>query len=103
MLAYAREASALVQGKGRGDLDRERTLELSVLRVLEVLGEAATRLPDEIRSRHPEIPWGSIIGLRNRLIHAYAEVDLDIVWDILTPDMPDLVGKLERMLDGGSA
>ena len=103
MLAYAREARELAQGKARADLDRERMLELSVLRVLEVLGEAATRLPDETRSRHPEIPWGSIIGLCNRLIHAYDEVDLDIVWDILTLDVPDLIEKLERMLNEGSA
>jgi uncharacterized protein with HEPN domain len=103
MLAYAREARELAQGRVRADLDQERMLELSVLRVLEVLGEAATRLPDEMRSRHPEIPWGSIIGLRNRLIHAYDEVDFDIIWDVLTFDIPDLIEKLERMLNEGSA
>ena len=90
MLAYAREARELAQGRTRADLDRERILELAVLRVLGVIGEAATRLPDEVRERHPEVPWGSIVGLRNRLIHAYDEVDLDIVWDILTLDIPDL-------------
>jgi uncharacterized protein with HEPN domain len=102
MLAYAREARELAQGRTRADLDRERMLELAVVRVLEVIGEAATRLPDEVRERHPEVPWGSIVGLRNRLIHTYDEVDLDIVWDILTLDIPDLVEQLERMLDEGS-
>ena len=103
MLAYVREARELAQGRTRADLDRERMLELAVLRVLEVIGEAATRLPDEVRERHPEVPWGSIVGLRNRLIHAYDEVDLDIVWDILTLDIPDLIDQLERMLAEGSA
>lgn len=98
MLAYAREARELAQGKTRADLDQERLLELSVLRILEVIGEAATRLPDELRARHPEVPWGSIIGLRNRLIHAYDEVDLDIVWDILTLDLPDLIAQLEQLI-----
>lgn len=103
MLAYAREARELARGRTRADLDRERLLELSVLRILEVIGEAATRLPDEVRERHPEVPWGSVVGLRNRLIHAYDEVDLDIVWDILTLDLPDLIEKLEHMLAEGSA
>ena len=103
MLDYAREAGELAQGRERADLDRERMLELAVLRVLEIIGEAATRLPDETRARHPDVPWGSIIGLRNRLIHVYDDVDLDIVWDILTLDVPDLVEKLERMLNEGPA
>lgn len=56
MLAYAREARELAQGRTRADFDRERLLELSVLRILEVIGEAATRLPDAVRERHPEVP-----------------------------------------------
>lgn len=56
MLAYAREARELAQGRTRADFDHERLLELSVLRILEVIGEAATRLPDAVRERHPEVP-----------------------------------------------
>lgn len=98
MLAHAREVRELTIGKRRLDLDGERMLELSVLRLLEVIGEAATRLPDDIRNKHPDIPWRSIIGLRNRLIHAYDEIDLDIVWDILTLDIPEVIERLERIL-----
>lgn len=98
MLDYAREARDLVQGKARADLDRERMLELSVLRLLEIIGEAATRLPHEIEDRHPEVPWASIIGLRNRLIHGYDDVDLDVVWGILIADLPELIGRLEDIV-----
>lgn len=98
MLAHAREVRDLARGKVRADLDRERMLELSVLRLLEVVGEAATRLPEEFRAQHPDVPWRSIIGLRNRLIHAYDEIDLDIVWDILTLDIPELIEKLASIL-----
>jgi uncharacterized protein with HEPN domain len=80
MLAHDREAHDLIEGKTRDHLERERTLELALLRLLEIVGEAATRLPDEIRERHAEVPWASIVGLRNRLIHGYDEVDLDVVW-----------------------
>jgi uncharacterized protein with HEPN domain len=98
MLDSAREARALVQKKSRTDLDRERTLELSVIRLLEVIGEAATRLPGEVQENHPDVPWASIVGLRNRLIHGYDDVDLDVVWMILTDDLPVLIGRLQEML-----
>ena len=103
MLAYAREARDLCSGKTRADLDRERLLELGLLRLLEVVGEAATRLPDELRQRHPEVPWARITGLRNRLIHAYEYINLDIIWVIVTTDLPDLIEQLERMQNEGSA
>ena len=103
MLAHAREARDLCRAKTRADLDRERLLELGLLRLLEVLGEGATRLPDELRQRHPEVPWARITGLRNRLIHAYDYINLDIIWAIVTTDLPYLIEQLERILDEGSA
>jgi uncharacterized protein with HEPN domain len=93
----------MARGRTRADLDRERMLELALLRLLEVIGEGATRLPENVRERHPDVPWASIIGLRNRLTHGYDRISLDIVWDILTLDVPDLIEKLERMLNEGSA
>lgn len=103
MLAHAREARDLCRGKTRADLDRERLLELGLLRLLEVVGEGATRLPDELCQRHPEVPWAHITGLRNRFIHAYDYINLDIIWAIVTTDLPDLIEQLERILDEGSA
>jgi len=65
---------------------------------LEIVGEAASRVPAEERSRNSEIPWTEIIGLRNRLIHAYDFVDHDILWQIITIDLPPLVAVLEKTL-----
>ena len=69
MLDHAREAVAMVQGKTRRDLDQDRKLNLSLVRLLEIVGEAANRIPKEERSGYADIPWPEIVGLRNRLIH----------------------------------
>jgi uncharacterized protein with HEPN domain len=98
MLGHAREAVALADGKTRTDLDRDRLLELALVRLLEIVGEAASRVPDEDRTRHPEIPWPQIVGLRNRLIHGYDAVDMDILWQIIEYDLPPLIAALEAIL-----
>lgn len=69
MLTHAQEATELAHTTSRVALDHERLLQLSLVRLLEIVGEAARRVPDDIKARAPDIPWGSIIGLRNRLIH----------------------------------
>jgi uncharacterized protein with HEPN domain len=102
MLDHAREATALVQGKTRSDLDSDRVLNLALIRLLEIVGEAANRVSKEARALHPEIPWPQIIGLRNRLIHGYDAVDNDILWQILVHDLPALVTTLEAVLEEGT-
>jgi uncharacterized protein with HEPN domain len=88
MRDYTAEAVALSQGKTRADLDRERVLALALIRLCEVISEAASKVPPELRERHPQIPWAQIVSFRNRLIHGYDDVDLDIVWQMLTGDLP---------------
>ena len=78
MLDHTREAVSLVKGKTRADLDSDRLLNLALVRLLEIIGEAANRIPPEEQARHPQIPWPQIVGLRNRLIHGYDSVDFDI-------------------------
>lgn len=95
MLDHAREAAALAQGKTRADLTTDRQLNLALTRLLEVVGEAANRIPKELLLRHPDVPWQEIIGLRNRLIHGYDTVDLDILWQIISGDLPLLIQLLE--------
>lgn len=98
MLDHAQEALALAQGKQRGDLDSDRVLELALVRLLEIIGEAAHRVPQETCARYPEIPWSQIISLRNRLIHGYDAVDMDILWQIVQHDLPPLVNSLKIIL-----
>jgi uncharacterized protein with HEPN domain len=73
-------------------------LNLALVRLLEIVGEAAGRVSEVERALHPEIPWPQIVGLRNRLIHGYDAVDHDILWQIITDDLPPLVKALEAIL-----
>ena len=101
MLEHAQEAVALSEGKSRPSLSAERTLELSLTRLVEIVGEAATRVSRAGQERYPEIPWAEIIGLRNRLVHGYDAVDLDILWDIIEIDLPPLIALLEKIVADG--
>ncbi len=97
MLEHSREAVSMAAGRSRADLDQDRQFNLALVRLLEIVGEAAARVPEEARAKYPEIPWAQIIGLRNRLIHGYDEVDFDILWQILTQDLPALIPILEKL------
>jgi len=70
----------------------------AVVRSLEVIGEAANKLPDDVRDRYPEISWQEIIGMRNRLIHEYFGVDLDIVWQTIEEDLEPLDNAVKKMI-----
>lgn len=74
-------------------------LVLSLVKSIEIIGEAASRVSKESRERSPEIPWAVIVAMRNRLIHAYYDVDLDRVWDTITGDLPPLILSLENLLE----
>jgi uncharacterized protein with HEPN domain len=96
ILDHAKEAVAMAEGKSRADLDRDRQLNLALVRLLEIIGEAASHIPEEIRASHPHVPWAQIVSLRNRLIHGYDAVDFDVLWKILSPDLPPLIAALEK-------
>ena len=96
MLDSAREAVELIRSKSRSDLDNDRVLSLALVRLLEVVGEAANRVTTTTRKQNANIPWSQIVGLRNRLIHGYDTINLDILWKILTDDLPVLIDRLER-------
>jgi len=101
ILAYAREAVEISTGKTRQDLDSERLFNLALTRLLEMLGEAANRVPEDIRSKYPDLPWIQMIAARNRLIHGYDSVDFDILWAIIQNDLPNLIIRLEDILGPG--
>jgi uncharacterized protein with HEPN domain len=98
MLDAAREALSFVAGRSGEDVRRDRMLVLAPVKEIEIIGEAASRISDESRKALPQIPWPKIIAMRNRLIHAYADVDLSIVWDTLTGALPELMRELETAL-----
>ena len=100
MLDYSRKAVAMIEGRTREDLDRDEMLCLALTRVVEVIGEAATRVSQAGQQRHGQIPWPEIIGLRNRLVHGYDSVDLNILWDIVQQDLPPLIEQLQAILGG---
>lgn len=72
--------------------------QLALVRLLEIVGEAANRVSKEAQRRHRSIPWAAVVGMRNRLIHGYDIVDLDIVWNTITADLPSLIESLETVL-----
>lgn len=98
MLDAAREAMSFAAGRSRDDLERDRMLVLAIVKDVEIIGEAASRATAAAQAAHPEIPWAQIIAMRNRLIHAYFDVDLQVVWDTVTEDLPQLVALLEPLV-----
>lgn len=94
----AREAMAFAKGKSRSDLSSDRMRVLSLIKSIEIIGEAASTVTQEFRDRYPEIPWKDIVAMRNRLIHVYFDIDLDRVWDTITDDLPKLLVDLEKII-----
>jgi uncharacterized protein with HEPN domain len=99
MLDSAREAVSLVEGKTRRDLDHTRLLQLGLTRLVEIIGEAWARVPKQTRDKLPTIPWADVVGMRNKLIHGYDTVDLDIPWYTVRNELPGLIEALEQATD----
>jgi uncharacterized protein with HEPN domain len=98
MLDHAKEAVELMQDKGRPDLEGSRVLQLALVRLIEIVGEAAGRVSKKKQRELSNIPWAEIIGMRNRLIHGYDFLDLDILWQTVDEDLPILIAKLEKIV-----
>jgi uncharacterized protein with HEPN domain len=98
MLDAARDAIAFSRNKTRHDLDKDRMLVLSLVKSIEIIGEAASKVSKDSRDQFAEIPWAVIVAMRNRLTHAYYDIDLDRVWDTITDDLPPLILLLEDLI-----
>lgn len=98
MIGFAERCLSYTHG-----LDQQQFVDSGItydatLRNLELIGEAATRVPDDIRAAHPDVPWRMIIATRNRLIHAYLGIDDDTIWSIIQDDLPALIPKLKKIV-----
>lgn len=98
MRDYAREAVALVGGRQRSEVERDRLLQLALERLVEIVGEAANRVSRPAQARFPEIPWREAIGMRHRVSHGYDVVSHDTLWDTVLTDFPKLIESVESAL-----
>jgi uncharacterized protein with HEPN domain len=96
MLDYSQEAIRFNYGKKRSDLNSDKLLALASIRCIEVLGESVNAILEKLKYRYPEIPWHQISGTRERLLRSHENVDLDVIWTIVTLDLPSLVNQLEK-------
>jgi uncharacterized protein with HEPN domain len=92
------EAMSFVENCTRKNLDSDRMLALALVKDIEIIGEAAGRVSDSCKAKYPQVLWLQMIGMRNRLTHAYFEIDLDIVCHNLPNDLPPLVTELEEII-----
>jgi uncharacterized protein with HEPN domain len=98
ILEAARLALEYVRGKAREEFLADVQLQDAVIRRLAIIGEAARRVSDETRAAIPSLPWHQMVGMRNIIVHEYDDVDLDVVWDAVTRDLPPLVADLGERL-----
>lgn len=102
MLEASREALSFASGFTRADLTHNRMLLHSLVRSIEIVGEASIHVSRECKDALLEIPWAQLAGMRNRVIHAYFDIDQNIVWDTTTQDLPPLVSALAKILESES-
>ena len=98
MLVAAQDAVSFAEGMSYAEFLKDRRTQLSILKSVEIVGEAAARLSDNTRKAHRSIPWPEIIGMRNRLVHVYFDVDLPLVWDTVCNELPALITQLEPLV-----
>jgi len=98
MIEFAKGALRFAEHRSREDLDHDQMLTLALIKAIETVGEAASKLSPEFRDRHPGLPWPSIMGMRHKLVHAYFEVDLDMVWHTTVNELLPLIQALETII-----
>ena len=92
------KAEILLQGVTYDQFEDDFRINFAVVRALEIVGEATKRLPMTLRDQYPDIPWKQMAGMRDRIIHGYDTVDLEIVWDVVKQDVPQIKPQIEQIL-----
>ncbi|NOZ20305.1 MAG: DUF86 domain-containing protein [Planctomycetes bacterium] len=98
MLDMPEKALQKVKGKPRGDYDQDENLRMALAHLIQVIGEAARHVSPEFCDTHPDIPWSKIVGMRHKVVHDYLHVDYDIIWDVVTVNLPPLIAVLEKIV-----
>jgi len=98
MLVYAEEAIEILGNTSQEEIANNRVMQLALQRLVEIVGEAARRVSKNTQEQHEEIAWREIIGMRNRLAHAYDRVGLKVLWEVIVEDFPPLVELLENIV-----
>ena len=98
MLDTATKAAGKAQGKTRQQYDADEDLRIVLTHLIQTIGEAASRVSAPMRAAHPQVPWKQIIAIRHRLVHDYLHVDYDVLWEVVTRDLPPLIAALERIV-----
>jgi uncharacterized protein with HEPN domain len=94
-------AIRFTEGRHREDLEKDEMLTFALVYAVQIVGEAVSKISVEFRDRYPEIPWAIIISMRHRLVHAYSDVNRDILWTTVTEAAPELLAQIKSLL--GSA
>jgi uncharacterized protein with HEPN domain len=102
MLDAAREAVGFFEGLERTNLSENRMLLLASVKALEIIGEAAAKISSGTQALCPDIPWADIVGMRHRLVHAYFDIDAEVVWQTIARDIPPLIALLDDFLGKGA-
>jgi uncharacterized protein with HEPN domain len=98
ILEAAQKAVRYTKNRKRGDLDADELLGLGLIRLLEIIREAAWGISENLRNKHPEIAWRQMAGMRNRLIHGYFDVNNDLVWETVTLELPPLITQIKALI-----
>lgn len=98
MLDSTKAILDFVENKERNDLDRDRLLLSGIIREFQILGEAAGKISNQIQESFPDLPWKQLVGMRNRLIHAYFDVDKEIIWVTIKNNLPDFCKQLKIVI-----
>jgi uncharacterized protein with HEPN domain len=100
--AAAVKAQSFVAGMSYDSFAADEKTAFAVVRALEIIGEAAKRIPQDVRDQNPDVPWRPMTGIRDKLIHDYISVNLEVVWKTVMEDLPGLVSKIERIIQSVS-
>lgn len=98
MLQAAQEAATIASSLTEPEFQNSRLHQLAILKAVEIIGEAASRVSDATTADHPDIPWVEIIGMRNRIVHGYASIRLEVVWRTVREDIPALLEQLRPLV-----